>query len=62
MDEKTIRRIHETVADYSRLAGIQKEIIDELYRLLLMYISAEDIEPLNRKILSAEEIMKEVEE
>ena len=59
--QKMLSRIHDTVTKQSRLIEMQKEIIDELYRLLLMHVSASDLEPLNKKITKAAETMKEVE-
>lgn len=57
-----LRRIGDTVDTQSRVIGMQKEIIDELYRLLLMHVSASDMGALNEKIKETAKAAKEVEE
>lgn len=60
--EETILRISRTITLYSEIAEKQKDIIDELYSLLLQYVEVSELEALTDDIKKAAELMREVEE
>ena len=57
--KQTIGRIAETVEKQDRIIAMQKEIIDELYQVILLHVSASDLEPVNRKIIDLAKMQTE---
>lgn len=60
--EETIHRINGIITGQSEVILLQREIIDELFKLLLMHVSADDLKSLTIKIREAAKKQKEVED